>query len=110
MPEAPELSDDPITQLLSSQPTPTPEPSPNEETQPAQISFHALMGHSIPQTLRVLGQIHKAQVAVLIDGGSTNNFIQDKVAKNLGLPLQLAQSSRCLWGTVKSSNVHLFVP
>jgi hypothetical protein len=48
---------------------------------PAQISFHALMGHTIPQTLRVMGQINHNPVAILIDSGSTHNFLQDRVAK-----------------------------
>lgn len=33
--------------LLSSQPTNLPDPDPIEDTKPAQISLHALMGHSI---------------------------------------------------------------
>ncbi|MCI04940.1 hypothetical protein A2U01_0025989, partial [Trifolium medium] len=53
------------------------------EPDPAQISLHALMGHSIPQTLRVLGQIHQNQVGILIDSGSTHNFLQDRVVKQL---------------------------
>lgn len=56
------------------------------------------MGHSIPQTLRVLGHIVNVQVAILIDGGSTNNFIQGRVAKKLGLPLQPAQTFQLLVG------------
>lgn len=40
----------------------------------------------MPETLRVMGQIAKKSIVVLVDGGSTNNFIQDQ----LGLPMQLA--------------------
>ncbi|MCI13743.1 hypothetical protein A2U01_0034863, partial [Trifolium medium] len=65
---------------------------------PAQISLHALMGHTIPQTLKVLGHISKSPVMVLIDSGSTHNFIQDRVAKQLGLPLKEAQSFTVLVG------------
>ncbi|GAU15122.1 hypothetical protein TSUD_08600 [Trifolium subterraneum] len=74
---------------------------PNSETQvdctdPAQISLHALMGHSIPQTLRVVGQIHNHSVGVLIDSGSTHNFVQARVVKQLGLVTQPTQSFKVL--------------
>ncbi|MCI14051.1 retrotransposon-derived protein PEG10-like [Trifolium medium] len=67
------------------------------EPDPAQISLHALMGHSIPQTLRVLGQICNNPVGVLIDSGSTHNFVQDRVVKQLGLVPQPAHSFK-YWG------------
>ncbi|MCI02593.1 retrovirus-related pol polyprotein from transposon opus, partial [Trifolium medium] len=44
--------DDPVEQDL-------PDPDPD----PAQISLHALMGHTIPQTLRVMGQIHQSPIS-----------------------------------------------
>ncbi|GAU32095.1 hypothetical protein TSUD_292190 [Trifolium subterraneum] len=65
---------------------------------PAQISLHALMGHSIPQTLRVMGQLHQSPIAVPIDNGSTHNFLQDRVAKKLGLPTKQAHSFKVLVG------------
>lgn len=105
IPEHPEAFDDPLSQMLPTSATPIqPDPEPLNDppktpaqTQ-AQISLHALMGHPIPQTLRVLGHISKHPVAVLIDGGSTNNFIQDRVAKQLGLSVQPAQSFQVLVG------------
>ncbi|XP_058725452.1 uncharacterized protein LOC131596726 [Vicia villosa] len=68
------------------------------EPDPAQISLHALMGHSIPQTLRVMGQIRTSPVAILIDSGSTHNFLQDRVAKQLGLMIEAAHSFKVLVG------------
>jgi predicted aspartyl protease len=56
------------------------------------------MGHSIPQTLRVMGQIQHTPVAILIDSGSTHNFLQDRVAKQLGLRTEPAHSFRVLVG------------
>jgi hypothetical protein len=83
---------------------------------PAQISLHALMGHSIPQTLRVMGQINNHQVGVLIDSGSTHNFVQDRVVKQLGLTIQQAHSFNVLVGngeqlgcTSMCSKVSLFM-
>lgn len=45
-----------------------------------------------------MGRIGKHKVAVLVDSGSTHNFIQDRVAKLLGLPTQQAQPSQVLVG------------
>lgn len=39
------------------------------------ISFHTLIGVLVPSTLKIIGRIHFKEVVVLIDGGSTNNFI-----------------------------------
>jgi hypothetical protein len=89
-----------MTQLLL-----THEPQPDTTTDPistsepnSQISYHALMVHTIPQTLRLLGQIHNQPLTVLVDSGSTHNFIQDRVAKQLGLPLHPAQTFQFLVG------------
>ena len=65
-------------------PTPNDSPEPPDTTA-AQISLHALMGHIIPQTLKVLGHINNSAVAILVDSGSTHNFIQAHIAKFLGL-------------------------
>lgn len=56
------------------------------------------MGHSIPQTLRVLGTIKNTPIIVLIDSGSTRNFIQERVAKNLNLPFQQTEPFQVLVG------------
>lgn len=98
-PDEPEPLSNTITQLLaetSTQPTTENEPSLNTES--PQISFHALMGHSIPQTLRLLGQIKKTPPTVLIDTGSTHNFIQEWVAKQLNLSLHPAKPFQVLVG------------
>ena len=47
------------------------------------ISFNALVGITTPQTLKIEGNIKKKKVIVLIDSGSTHNFIHYKVAKEL---------------------------
>eukprot|EP00253_Pinus_taeda_P012385 PITA_12385 len=45
------------------------------------ISLHALAGISSPQTLKFRGFIKHCPVVVLIDSGSTHNFIHQKVAE-----------------------------
>ena len=47
------------------------------------ISCNALVGITTPQTVKIEGQIKKRKVIVLIDSGSTHNFIHCKVAKEL---------------------------
>ena len=53
-----------------------------EEITPT-ISCHALAGICTPQTLKIEGYIKKRKVTVLIDCGSTHNFIHCKLAKAL---------------------------
>eukprot|EP00253_Pinus_taeda_P018944 PITA_18944 len=47
------------------------------------ISCNALAGITTPQTIKIEGQIKKKKVIVLIDSGSTDNFIHCKVEKEL---------------------------
>ena len=47
------------------------------------ISCNALAGITTPQTLNIEGHIKNKNVIVLIDSGSTHNFIHCKVAKEL---------------------------
>jgi len=51
---------------------------------PTQISFHAILGHMAPKTLRVMGSISDQKVLILVDGGSTHNFIQERLVTMLG--------------------------
>jgi hypothetical protein len=53
-----------------------------EETTPM-ISCHALVDISTPQTLKIQGYIKNKKVTMLIDSGSTHNFINYKLAKDL---------------------------
>ncbi|RVW35013.1 Retrovirus-related Pol polyprotein from transposon 17.6 [Vitis vinifera] len=62
------------------------EPAINEQTKP-EISFHALTGWSTPKTMRITAKIGQHKVVVLIDSGSTHNFISEKVADMLHLPV-----------------------
>eukprot|EP00253_Pinus_taeda_P028301 PITA_28301 len=47
------------------------------------ISLHALAGISSPQTLKIRGFIKHRSVVVLIDSGSTHNFIHQKVTETV---------------------------
>ncbi|KAA8549572.1 hypothetical protein F0562_001410 [Nyssa sinensis] len=50
-----------------------------------EISFHAIAGAEHPQTLRVWGRLKNKNLMVLIDGGSTHNFIDQATASRFGL-------------------------
>jgi hypothetical protein len=54
------------------------------------ISFHAFNGICTPQTIKIEGYIKKRKVTVLIDCGSTHNFIHCKLAKALNSFIYLA--------------------
>jgi hypothetical protein len=54
----------------------------SEELTPT-ISCNALARISTPQTLKIEGYVKKKKVIVLIDSGSTHNFIHYKLAKDL---------------------------
>ncbi|KAF8405746.1 hypothetical protein HHK36_007823 [Tetracentron sinense] len=56
-----------------------------------QISLHALTGYTGPQTMRVTAWVGQRQVLILIDSGSTLNFVDQRVAQSLGLPVTLVE-------------------
>lgn len=68
------------------------------------ISYHALTGHIVPSTMKLAGTINGRPVVVLIDGGSTNNFIQTKLAEHLNLPVQPLPHLRVTVGNGDSLN------
>jgi hypothetical protein len=77
----------------------------SEELTPT-ISCNALVGISTPQTLKIEGYIKKKKVIVLIDSGSTHNFIHYKLAKALNCfvyPVPEFQVMIADGGTINSS-------
>ena len=61
-------------------------------TEPPDISLHALAGQNSPRTLRLAGQINRVGVQILIDSGSTHNFIQEALVTRLELPIDTSYS------------------
>lgn len=57
-------------------------PNPQNDPLP-EISFHAMAGTNHPQTIRVLGKIRNNPITVLIDGGSTHNFIDQYIVSKI---------------------------
>jgi len=58
-----------------------------EEVTP-QISINAMHGHSGFNTMRVNGHKGKKTLHILIDSGSTHNFLDEQLARKLGCKLE----------------------
>ena len=56
------------------------------------ISVHALEGLQTPQTMKVKGFIKKQPVMILIDSGSTNNFLDSTLARRLKQKIEQAST------------------
>nr|GMD47253.1 Transposon Ty3-G Gag-Pol polyprotein [Ipomoea batatas] len=50
-------------------------------------NLNSMAGPGAPRSLRLTGIVHGTSLQILIDGGSTHNFIQPKVAEQLQLPV-----------------------
>ncbi|KAD2804421.1 hypothetical protein E3N88_37798 [Mikania micrantha] len=55
----------------------------------AEISLHAIFGKSHTTTMKVLGTLNSTEVLILIDSGSTHNFISDILIHELSLITQV---------------------
>ena len=51
------------------------------------ITLHALTGWAAPKTMRITVRIGSSDVIVLIDSGSTHNFISERLANALRIPV-----------------------
>lgn len=72
-PESPRLSRDSSPPLLA-------------VDNPPHLSLNVMSGMPAPETFHVYGTVHHHRLTILVDGGSTHNFMQLRVAKFLGLP------------------------
>ncbi|RZS03697.1 hypothetical protein BHM03_00033908 [Ensete ventricosum] len=59
-----------------------------EESPPANYAVHALAGYSNPQMMKVGGLLKQQPITVLIDTGSTNNFLNSKVGARFTLQIK----------------------
>jgi hypothetical protein len=48
-----------------------------------EISLQAITGSAHPKTMRVLGRINGQQLVILIDSGSTHNFLDATLARKV---------------------------
>ncbi|KAL0409740.1 UNVERIFIED_CONTAM: hypothetical protein Sradi_1908400 [Sesamum radiatum] len=59
------------------------------ETEDVTLSLNAMRGNVSSGTLRVKGIVNGKEIHILIDSGSTHSFIDEKVAKALGIKTEL---------------------
>lgn len=67
----------------------------------------------VPSTLKPEGKLHGQDIIVLMDGGSTNNFIQTRWATHLSLTVQPCNSMKITVGNdtkIQSSSICTQVP
>ncbi|XP_024019767.1 uncharacterized protein LOC21411464 [Morus notabilis] len=64
---------------------------PDTGSETPHISLHAMSGIMTPKTLRFSGLIGNQPLQILVDGGSTHNFIQSRVVSHLNLPISTAK-------------------
>lgn len=62
------------------------------------LSLNAMRGSNGVGTIRFTRQIGSIRVKILVDGGSSDNFIQPRVAQVLRLPVEPAPNLRVLVG------------
>lgn len=58
----------------------------------AKITLYALLGNPSPGTMRILGRIKHKEVVILIDSGSTHNFLDVYTWSALALPLSIGNT------------------
>ncbi|XP_028230859.1 uncharacterized protein LOC114411353 [Glycine soja] len=63
------------------------DPAPSSDID-SHISLHALVGVPSSETFQIYGMIKNARLTVLVDNGSTHNFLQPRIAQFLKLSTQ----------------------
>ena len=88
---------------------------PSQDDQP-EISLHALAGVTAPQTMRVHGYFKKLPFTILIYSGSTHNFIDPRITKQVDCFFHPCSNFEVMisnWGTLpcegKCRNVHISI-
>ncbi|MCI18570.1 hypothetical protein A2U01_0039724, partial [Trifolium medium] len=84
------VTEDPVAELLLSEPI--------VDGENHHLSLNAMNGFASVGTIRFQGYINGHPVQVLVDGGSTDNFLQPRVAKFLKLPIEPVSNFNVLVG------------
>lgn len=74
-----------------------------EENSHLQISIQAMHGSVGFQTMRVMGHVGKRQIHILIDSGSTHNFLDENFAKKCGCKLEAMNVQSIRWRQITVS-------
>ena len=60
----------------------------DEEQQSVNIMMHALAGYANLQMMKVGGLLKQQPITILINTGSTNNFMNNNIAIRIALPIK----------------------
>ncbi|KAH0765114.1 hypothetical protein KY285_000985 [Solanum tuberosum] len=60
-----------------------------QENDLAEISFHAILGQSVGATMKLQGEINGKKVLILVDSGSTHNFVADSIVEEHNIPVEM---------------------
>jgi len=74
------------------------------------MSFNAMYDTSGPATIRVRAQINGMDIHALIDGGSSDSFLQPRIAKFLNLTMQPAPGFRVMVGNFELMTADGYIP
>ena len=93
-----------MEEILKGKEVQQPEEQPfREEKEIPEISLIAIEGHYHPTTLRMQGTCKDQNLVILIDGGSTHNFIKRLVADRLSLLVEHVPSLKVFAGNAEST-------
>ncbi|GJS25500.1 retrotransposon-related protein [Tanacetum coccineum] len=82
------LAEEESTEVEEELETPTEEESVEEQVVYPHISLNALAGINTFHTMRIKGHVGKQDVHILVDSGSTHNFVDVQCAKKLGCEIR----------------------
>ena len=71
----------------------------HQEITDPHLSLNAYHGSNGVATIRFSGSINGTQVQVLLDAGSSDNFIQPRVTKHVSLPIDPSKTFRVMVGS-----------
>jgi len=60
------------------------------------LSFNALKGSAGIGTMRFQGILNGLPIQILLDSGSSDNFLQQRIANYLNLPIEPIHNFKCL--------------
>ncbi|XP_061347852.1 uncharacterized protein LOC133293322 [Gastrolobium bilobum] len=76
----------------------------------SEISLNALFGHNCSRSFRLTGSLQGKPIQTLVDGGSTHNFITERMANFLDLTLQQVSHFLVQVGNGDALRCHAFCP
>ena len=82
----------------------------NEEQDSIQLSLNAVMGGGDYQTMALTSTYRGRPLFILIDSGSTHNFLSTKVEKTVKCPLQLVSNIKVIVSNGKDLGCTMVCP